>query len=147
MKALLLGHVKGLGQKGELKEVSDGYFQNFLMPRGLAVPATGGQVKHIHAQQAKAVEKLENMKESALAVKARIEGHELTILEKASEAGKLYAALHTKEVVSALESQLGVQVSEKAISLDPIKNTGDYTVSLALFKGVQATVHLHVRAS
>lgn len=147
MKALLIAHVKGLGQKGDLKEVSDGYFQNFLRPRNLAVPATGGQVKHIHAQQAKAVEKLENLKESALAVKARVEGRELTIQERASEGGKLYAALHLKEVVSALESQLGVQVSEKAISLDPIKNTGDYTVSLALFKGVQATVHLHVRAS
>lgn len=147
MKIILLAHIKGLGQKGEIKEVSDGYYQNFLAPRKLAAPAVASQVSHIHAQQSKAVERLENMKESAFAVKARLEGKELTLTEKASEAGKLYASVHTKEIAKALREQLQLDVPEKNIELDAIKATGDYPVTVKLFKDTSATFTLHVRAA
>lgn len=147
MKIILLAHVKNLGQKGEIKEVSDGFYQNFLAPRRLAAPAVASQVGHIHAQQAKAVERLENMKESASAVKARLEGKELTLTEKASEAGKLYASVHTKEIAKALRDQLQLEVPEKNIEVDAIKTTGDYPVTVKLFKDTTASFTLHVRAA
>ena len=147
MKVILLTHVKNLGQKGEIKEVSDGYFQNFLAPRRWAAPAMTSQVNHIHAQQAKAVERLEGIKESALAIQKKIEGKTLELKEKASEAGKLYASVHTKEIAKALKDQLQVEISEKNIELEPIKTTGTFTVLVKLFKDTSATVTLHVRAA
>lgn len=147
MKVILLSHIKGLGQKGDIKEVSDGYYHNFLAARKLAAPATSTQVSHIHAQQAKAVERLENMKESATAVKAKVEGKAVTLNEKASEAGKLYAAVHTKEVAKAIREQLNVEVPEKNIDMEVIKTTGDFTVTVRLFKDTSATLTLLVRAA
>lgn len=147
MKVILLTHVKNLGQKGEVKEVSDGYFRNLLAPRKLAVPATDKQVGHIHAQQAKAVERLENLKESANAVKERVQDKTVILSEKASEAGKLYAAIHSKEIATALKAQLGVDVPEKNISCEAIKTTGDFTVNVQLFKDTSATFTLQVRAA
>lgn len=147
MKVILTSHIKGLGQKGDVKEVSDGYYQNFLAPRKLATVATSGKVILVQAQKAKAVEKLENMKESALAVKEKVEGKTLVLAEKSSEGGKLYAALHQKEIRAAINAQLKADIPEKQIRMEPIKNTGSYSVQLDLFKDVKATVHVSVTAA
>ncbi len=147
MKVILTTHIKGLGQKGDVKEVSDGYYQNFLAPRKLATQATSGKVNLVQAQKAKAVEKLENMKESAMAVKEKIEGKGLTLNEKSSDGGKLYAALHPRELRAAILTQLGADIPEKQIHMDPIKTTGSYTIQIDLFKDVKSTVHVTVTAA
>lgn len=147
MKVILTTHIKGVGQKGDIKEVSDGYFQNFLAPRKWAVQATSGQVNQVTAQKAKAVEKLENMKESALAVKEKIDGKTITLNEKASESGKLYATLHGKDVSIAIQKELNVQIPEKQIHMESVKNTGTFTVDIELYKGIKASLTLHVLAS
>ena len=147
MKVILTTHVKGIAQKGDVKEVSDGYFKNFLLPKKLAVQATSGQVNLVNAQKAKAVEKLENMKESALSIKSKVEGKTLTLNEKVSEAGKLYAALHSKEVKNALKQQLGVDVPEKQIVMDAVKNAGSFPIELHLHKEVKASLTLQVLAA
>lgn len=100
MKAILLTHVKNIGQKGEVINVSDGYFQNFLLPKHLAIKATDSQIEHVKNQKEKAVEKLENMKESAMAIKERIDGKSIKIQGKVSESGKLYASLKEKRNLS-----------------------------------------------
>jgi large subunit ribosomal protein L9 len=147
MKVVLCTLVKNLGQKGEIKEVSDGYFQNFLAPRKLAVPATSSQVGHVRAQQAKAVEKLETIKESALSVKAKLEGKTVTIQGKASETGKLYASLHEKDIAKAVQAQLLVDIPEKQINLaEPIKSLGVVPVSAQLFKDISTNFLIHVIA-
>lgn len=147
MKVIFTTHVKGIAQKGDVKEVSDGYFKNFLLPKKLAVQATSGQVNLVNAQKAKAVEKLENMKESALSIKSKVEGKTLTLNEKVSEAGKLYAALHSKEVKNALKQQLGVDVPEKQIVMDAVKNAGSFPIELHLHKEVKASLTLQVLAA
>lgn len=147
MKVILTSHIKGLGQKGDIKEVSDGYFQNFLVPRKLAIQATSGKVSLVTAQKAKAVEKLENMKESALAVKARVDDKTVELKEKSSDGGKLYAALHQKELRAAMLTQLGVDVPEKQIQMEAIKNVGTYVVNLDLYKDVHAKVTVNVQAA
>lgn len=141
MRIVLLQHVKNLGQKGEVKEVSTGYFQNFLAPRHYAAPATGGQIKVLEVQQEKAVEKLETMKESALAVRSKIEGRSLTIAAKTSESGKLYASIHEKDIVKAIKDQLHVQIPEKQIVLqEPIKTIGEFPITILLFKDISVTL-------
>lgn len=148
MEVILLSHIKNLGQKGQTIKVSDGYFQNFLLPRGLAQKATVSQVQHIKAQQEKAVEKLENMKESATTIQSRLDGRTAEITEKASEVGKLYAAIREKELRQAILNELKVDVPEKLIQLkEPLKTTGAYTVTIKLFKDITATVNILVKAS
>lgn len=147
MKVVLLQHVKGLGQKGEIKEVSDGYFRNALAPRQLAKLATSGQVKHVRAQQAKSLEKLQNMKESALSLKSKLEGKTIQLTEKASESGKLYASVSNKEVAQAIKAQLKVELPVKKISLETIKETGDFPVQIQLYKDIRAQLTLHITAA
>lgn len=148
MKVILLGHVKNVGQKGEIKEVPNGYYQNFLAPRKLAAPATETQVGHVHAQQAKAVEKLEMIKESAEAVKAKLEGKTVEIAIKASEAGKLYASVHGKDITAAIRTQLNVEIPEKNIEIpELIKSTGNFPIKVKLFKGLDAQLNVHVIAA
>ncbi|QQR55099.1 50S ribosomal protein L9 [Candidatus Peregrinibacteria bacterium] len=147
MKVILTSHIKGVGQKGEIKDVSDGYFQNFLAPRKLAVMATAGKVNLVTAQKAKAVEKLENMKESALAVKAKVQGKTVELKGKSSEGEELYAALHAKELRLALKTQLGVDIPEKQIEMESIKSTGSYTLTLKLYKDVQVQIQVQVHAA
>ena len=145
MKVVLLVHVKGLGQKGEIKEVSEGYFRNNLAPRRLAAPATGGTVAHVQAQKTKAVEKLENIKESALSLKARLHAQNITLKEKVSDSGKLYAGIHEAEVLKAIKEQLKVDLPKDAIKMEhPIKELGEHKIQIRLYKDISATLLLHV---
>jgi len=147
MKVVLLQHVKGLGQKGEVKEVNPGYFQNFLKRQNLAREATNSAVRHVNNQKAKSIEKLKNIKESALAVKEKIEGKEVTISEKVSDSGKLYASVSPKEVGEALKGQLKASVPVKQLSVpDHIKEVGAYEVTAKLHKDVTANFILNVTA-
>ena len=148
MKIILLEHVRSLGQKGEVKEVSDGYFQNFLSPRRLARPATATLVSHVHAQQAKAVEKLEMLKESAQAVFEKVNGKSVNVVEKASEGGKLYASVSAKEIAAAMKAQLKVEIPEKNIEIPTqIKSTGVFPVTLKLYKDLNAELLVNVAAA
>ncbi len=147
MKVILTTHIKGVGQKGDIKDVSDGYFQNFLAPRKWAVPASSGQLNLVNAQKAKAAEKIENMKEKALAIKEKIHGQTLNVHEKTSESGKLYAALHTKDIANTIKNSFQVEVSEKQIHAEAIKNTGSYRIELDLYKEIKATLTLNVLAA
>ncbi|MFA4815563.1 MAG: 50S ribosomal protein L9 [Candidatus Gracilibacteria bacterium] len=147
MKVVLLTHVRNLGQKGEIKEVSTGYYQNFLAPRKLAMPATDSQVSHIRAQQSKATEKLETMKESALSVKAKVDGKTVTLQAKAGETGKLYASLHEKDIAAAMKRDLNVEIPEKQIKLkEAIKALGVYPISVKLYKEISANFQVNVIA-
>lgn len=147
MKVLLLNHVQGLGKKGEIKDVSEGHFRNMLAPRKLAVVATGNAVQHVQNQKAKATEKLEKMEESALSIKERLDGKILELKEKASESGKLYAAVSSKELAEEFKKQLKVEVPMKNIQMtDSIKEAGNFSVQVKLYKGITANITIHVTA-
>lgn len=147
MKVVLLQHIKGLGQKGEIKEVNPGYFQNFLKRQNLAREATDSAVRHVQNQKAKSVEKLESMKESAQSVQALIEGKVVTISEKVSETGKLYASVSAKEVCEAVKAQLKASIPVKQLQVpDHIKEVGEYKIQANLHKEVNANFILNVIA-
>lgn len=148
MKVILLNSVPHCGQKGEIKEVSDGYFLNFLSPRKLAAPAIPSLVRHLQAQQAKAKEKLETMKESAESIRAKVEGKTIRLAGKAREGGKLYAAISKKEIAEAISNQLKVEIPEKIIQLaEPIKEVGEFAFELKLHKDIIASLTVHVTAA
>lgn len=147
MKVVLTQNIKGAGSKGDVLEVSNGYFRNFLAPRNMAVVATEKQVAHVQVQQAKATEKLENMKESAESIKKKIDGKTINLEEKASEKGKLFAAVSNKEVAEHLKSELKVDVPAKQVKMKTIKEAGEFTATVELHKDVSAEITLNVTAT
>ncbi|MFT6829609.1 MAG: large subunit ribosomal protein L9, partial [Candidatus Paceibacteria bacterium] len=108
MKVILLQFVRGVGEKGDIVEVSDGYAQNALMPRGLAKAATNTAVNKIQQDQASQLNKAEKEKERTLDALMNIQGKTVVIKEKLNEKGSLYHALGLKEIIRAVHDQLGI---------------------------------------
>ena len=145
MKVILLDTVDGVGKKGETKEVRDGYGRNFLVPRGLAMPATQGNINKIQLMAKTLIDKREKNIKNAEQLKQRLEETPLTIRKKAGVDGKLFGSVTTKEVVDAVKKGLDLDLDKRAIHLDEqIKMTGVYTVEVHLEKGVSAQLKVEV---
>lgn len=145
MKVILLEDVKNLGPKGAVVEVSDGYARNYLLPRRLAVEATPGRLKELETRRASEDRRRREEETRARELAAKLEGLELTIAVRAGEGGRLFGAVGTKDIAAALSSQHGLEVDKKKILLeDPIKQLGDYLVTVKLHPAVQARIRVSV---
>ena len=146
MQVILLEDVKGIGKKGEVAKVSDGYARNFLFPRKLAMQATETNLKILEKKNAAiAAEKAEE-KEAALQLKKKIEsGNAVLIKGKAGDGGKLFGAVTTKDVAEAFEEAYGIAIDKKQIVLkDTIKQAGNYKAELKLYSEVTALLRIRV---
>ena len=141
MKVILKADVKGKGKKGELIEVSEGYGRNFLMPRGLAEPATPDNlnVKKAHArkialEQQAAREAAEKLKESPVKVPAM-----------GGTGGRLFGAVTSKEIAEELNKQYGLNVPKQKIVLEePIKTFGVHRVKAKLYQDIAGEILVQV---
>jgi large subunit ribosomal protein L9 len=142
MKVILMKDVKDLGKEGDIVDVSDGHARNFLFPQNLAVAATADTMKQ-KAQKENALS-LKVHKEMSVAgdLAAKLEGFELVIREKVSDGGVLYAAVNKKEIASALKKE-GFKVDPEAVVIkEPIKELGEYTVSVNLVHGFESEIRI-----
>jgi large subunit ribosomal protein L9 len=131
MKVILTKDVAKLGRIGEVKEVANGYGTNFIIARGLGLPATPANIQKVEKERAaRGVDhKLENAQ--AKQVLAALADQAIVIKAKASESGHLFAGLHEKEIAAAVEAQTGKALPVSVIKLDEvIKTLGDYTVEI-----------------
>lgn len=145
MKVILKQDVKSLGKKDTIVNVSDGYAHNYLIPRGLAVAATDGNIKEVQTKQkvaeAKAAKELEEAKELA----KKIEGKTFAIKTKVGENGKLFGAVSNKDIADSATKELGFEVDKKKIILDePIKQLGTFSVEIKIYPGVSAKFNVKV---
>lgn len=144
MKVIFLKDVKGQGKKGEIKEVSEGYAQNFLIPRGLVRPATDGNVKTLENQTAAEAKRKEREKEEAVELGKKLEEMTVTLKAKAGEGGRLFGAITSKQVAEALE-KAGVKIDKRKIEMhDPIRSLGVTQVPVKLHPEVKSTVKVQV---
>ena len=150
MKLILTTDVSGLGGPGDLVEVKDGYGRNYLLPRGLAIPATKGaekQVKTIRrAQDTRRIRDLDHAKE----IKAAIERLDpVTLKAKAAAgSGKLFGSVTTTDVLSAIKAAGGPTLDKRAVELPGhIKAVGSHPISVRLHPDVIAEFKLNVTAS
>lgn len=133
MKVLLLQNVKGLGKAGEVKEVADGYARNFLIPRGMAVPATPSNLRKAEHQKRIEEEKMKRLAEDAQALAEAISKLTLTFRVKAGQEGKLFGSVTNADIALALEKELGHAFDKRKIELEePIKHLGTYSVPIRL---------------
>lgn len=146
MKVILLQNVPKVGQKGDIKKVSDGYANSFLIPRGLAKFASTSEIKKVENQRKKKKQKEETIAKTAKALLDKISGSKITIKESANENGHLFAQVHLKEIADAISKQLGEEISEDWINLEnPIKEVGEFDINLEAY-GNKTKIKLFIEA-
>lgn len=145
MKVILKQDVRGKGKKGQMIEVAEGYARNFLLPKGLAVPATADAVNTMNLQ-AKAKAKADaEAKAEAMAVAEKLKGCQVKIAAKGGAGGKLFGAVTGKEVSAALKEQFNMDIdSKKLVLAEPIKAFGGYEVKAKLGFEISGTVNVLV---
>ena len=145
MKVIFNVDVKGQGKKGEMKEVSDGYARNYLLPRKLATEATADNLNALKLKEkAKAAQMA---KEKALAEEnaKKLSGVQVIIRAKAGSGGKLFGAVTSQEISKALKEQFDIDIEKnKIVQADPIKTFGAFTVKAKLGYEVSGTINLMV---
>jgi large subunit ribosomal protein L9 len=144
MKVILLDDVTKVGRRGEVREVSDGYARNFLIPKKLALSATQGNLKNLEHIKQQAEAKADRVKSDAEGLRAQIEALVYEERRQASEEGKLFGSVTAQDVVDFLASR-GVKVDRKRLTLDePIKALGEFSVSMRLHPDVTAQLRVTV---
>ena len=145
MKVIFNVDVKGQGKKGEMKEVSDGYARNYLLPRNLAVEANKDNLNALALKEK--ARKAQEAKEKAAAMEnaQRLKDIVTTIRAKAGANGRLFGSVTSQEIVDALKEQHGIAIEKnKLVQSDPIKNFGSYTVKCKFGYGIDGAVNLQV---
>lgn len=131
MKIILLKDVSKVGKRYDIKDISDGYAVNLLIPRGLAISATPDAVKRIEIERLREEGEKKVHQELLLKNLSELDGVTVTITEKANEKGHLFAAVHKPEIVSAIEKQTRLQIDPDNIELDKhIKEIGIHEISI-----------------
>ncbi len=145
MKVLLLENVKGLGKAGEVKEVADGYARNYLIPKGMAVPATPENLSQAEYKKRIQEAKMKRLAEDMQALAEALSEMTLTFKVKVGEKEKLFGSVTNAEIALALERQLGRPFDKHKIELEePIKQLGIYSVPIRLMPGLVAHVRVVV---
>ncbi|MGX6979262.1 50S ribosomal protein L9 [Vagococcus elongatus] len=147
MKVIFLSDVKGQGKKGEVKEVSSGYAQNFLIKKGLAKEATAAGLSELKAKQ-KAREREEaELKAEAEELKKAIESESFEVLLKAKsgEDGRLFGSITSKQIAEGLKKEHKLKVDRRKMDLpQPIRALGYTRVPIKLHSEVTAVLKVHV---
>lgn len=139
MKVILLQDVKGTGKKGEIKEVKDGYAQNFLIKKGLAQEANPKNLNILQGQKDHAQHKIDVDTQNAKDIAAALEGKTVVVKAKAGQNGRLFGTVTSKEVSAAIKQSLGLDVDKKKITIDlKIEGFGSFSASARLYAGVSA---------
>ena len=145
MKVILQKDIKGQGKKGELKEVSDGYGRNYLLPRGLAIEATADNLNTMRlkdkARQAQIAKEKAEAQENA----EKMAGVMVHVKAKAGSAGRLFGAITSKEIADELEAQHGIKIEKNQIvQAEPIKQFGNFQVKCKLGYEISGTINVMV---
>lgn len=144
MKVILHKDVKGVGKKGEVKEVAEGYARNYLLKNKLAVEATDGNMKSLKKKKQSEQKRQEEEKQEAQQLAKRLEQEEIVIKAKSGEGGKLFGAVSSKQIADALKKKK-YNVDKRKIVLDePIRSLGVTKVPLKVHPEVMATINVQV---
>lgn len=149
MKVIFTEDVRGKGKRGQLKEVPDGYAQNYLIKNNLAKLATPAAISQLKGQERAEEKKAEEQKAVAVALKTKLEDDKtvVQIESKAGEDDRLFGSVPSKQIAQALEKQFGYKVDKRKIDLnEPIRALGYRNVMVQLAPGVDAKIRVHVVA-
>ena len=142
MRIILLQDIEKVGKKYEIKEVADGYARNFLIPKGLAKPATKENLKWLESQKEIEVKKAEEELKKVQEVATNIDGQEIIILVKVGAEGQLFESITSQKIYEKLK-ELGFEIKKSQIDLpEPIKELGEFPVKIKLEHNLEAEIRV-----
>jgi large subunit ribosomal protein L9 len=145
MKLLLRNDVDGLGKKGDLVEVADGYGRNYLLPKGLALPANDGIQAQAEAMSRARAQRDNRDRSAAEEIATALVGKPVTIAHRAGEGGRLYGSVTAADIAEAIQAQTGLEVDRRKLLVDePIRSIGTHTVTAKLHAEVEFPVTVDV---
>ena len=145
MKVILQQDIKGQGKKGQLKEVSDGYGRNYLLPRGLAVEATADNLNAMRLKDKARQAQIAREKAQAQEYAEKLGAVVVHLKAKAGAGGKLFGSVTSKEISEALAAQHDIAVEKNQIvQAEPIKQFGTYQVKCKLGYEITGTINVMV---
>jgi|SRR5699024_5005530 len=145
MKVIFLKDVKGKGKKGDVKKVSAGYAQNFLIKNNLAEEATPGNIRKLKAQQNKVAEQEQAEKDAAINLKEELTKLTVEIKAKSGDGGRLFGSVTSKQIADELKKQHKHKVDRRKIELDePIRSLGYTNVPIKLHQDVTGIIKVSI---
>lgn len=148
MKVILNSDVVGLGEEGDIKEVTDGYARNFLLPKKLAILNTRENLASLQHRMAAIQNRREEKRQEALGLKERLEAEEIKFSMPAGENGKLFGSVSSAMVAVELEKK-GFQIEKKRIEIPDhtIRTVGSFKVKVKLYDKEEAAMKIVVEAA
>ena len=145
MKVVLIKDLEVYGVFGDVISVKDGFARNYLIPRGIALPATEGNLKHVRSIISQKARKLQREKEKAQELAKKLEGLVVEITRQVGEKGKLFGSVTPQDIAQVLKEK-GFDIDRKKVMLrNPIKDVGIYTVVLKLHPEVSVSIKVVVK--
>jgi len=147
MKVVLRQDVPKLGEAGTVQEVAGGYARNYLIPKGLAVVATEGELKMAAHNQAVKERKIARQEEQLRSLAERISGQTLTFTARAGEQGRLFGSITADAVAQQLSQKVGEEIDRRRVVLeDPLRTVGEHTVTVHLVGRLRPEVKVIINA-
>jgi len=147
MKTVLRQDVPKVGDAGSVQTVSNGYARNFLIPKGLAVVATDGELKVAAHNLAVKERKVLRQEELLRSLSDKIDGQRLTFTARAGEQGRLYGSITASDVATALAAQVSEEIDRRRVVLDePLRSVGEHTVTVHLVGRLRPQVTVIIEA-
>jgi large subunit ribosomal protein L9 len=145
MRVILQREVDKLGAPGDVVVVADGYARNFLMPKGLAVPASKGAVRHAERLRQAHEKHLRRTVEEATGLAERLSAAPLRITAKAGEEGRIFGSITVADIAEELERSAGAPIDRKQIHLsEVIRSVGRHEVTVHLHPEVNAVITVEI---
>lgn len=146
MKVVLRQDVENLGEKGSVKNVADGFARNYLIPKGMAVVATPGELKVVATNEAVKQRKVQRQEEELQGLAERISGQKIEFEARAGSNGRLFGSITNGDIAEKLSAAVGTEIDRRKIVIEePIRTIGDHPVTVNLIGKLrpQVTVVVH----
>ncbi len=145
MKIILQKEIDKLGAPGDVVDVADGYARNYLVPRGMAIPASKGAVRHAESLRRAHQGRVAKAQKEAEALAERITASPLKVRAKAGEGGKLFGSVTGADLAEEIERQTGERIDRRMIHLEePIRSVGVHEVRVHLHPEVNAALSVEI---
>jgi large subunit ribosomal protein L9 len=147
VKVVLRSDITGVGRKGDVLDVADGYARNYLLPKGKALVATPGVEAQAEAMRKARLQRSAAERAEAVELADTLAGTTVRVTAKAGAAGKLFGSVSASDIANALAAQTGAQIDRRNITLpEAIKSTGTYAVVAHLHSDVDLNLSVEVVA-
>jgi large subunit ribosomal protein L9 len=146
MKVVFLESVPG-ARTGEVKDVKNGYARNYLLPRGMALPATREAIERAQARSRAEERRQASLDGDAQKLAASVTAEPITLRARVGETGRLYGSITANDIAEALSARAGSEIDRRTVELgEPIRQVGEHTVHIRFTRNVGADVQVNVEA-